>query len=293
MNVKKRLFNNMFLRNMISDLFGRSAGDKEPGGFTPYFQYRIGQYKSDYYLYFPKEPYSIQYKNEIFNKLNEFYDSDITDYLDFHYSTYPDKPGFLKFLRYEIYGRLNRKISPSRRQKLQVAQEWVLEKQQELQSSQQAALQQKIEQEMRDMLPGGRQASPGEVRNISQVLSKKLSDEIEQIMASTKERMQSMADSFVTGTIELHNPNHQDKLIKLFKLIKDIQAPKEFSKAEQLFKRFSDTDIAAILRLHFKDFKTKQPNTIQVNIKKADENIPDKNPKVRKLEEALSDYFYS
>jgi hypothetical protein len=106
---------------------------------------------------------------------------------------------------------------------------------------------------------------------------------MEQIIIDTEERMQSLTDSFVTGNIELNNQNHLDKVVKLFKLLKDVQAPKEFAKAEQLFKRFSDTDIAAILRLHFKDFKNKQPNTIQVNIKKADENIPDKNPKVKKL----------
>lgn len=283
----------MFFRNMISDLFGRSSYSKTPGAFTPYFQYKLDDYQPDYYLYFPKEPYALRYYNEFFNKMNQYIPGHIANYLEFHYSAYPDKQDFLQFLRHEISGRLKQKTNEERRQKLEVAQEWVLEKHQDLQLSQQAALQHKIEQGMRDMLPSDRQASPEEVKNISQALSKQLSDDMEQIMASTKERMQSMADSFVTGTIELHNPNHQDKIIKLLKLIKDVQAPKEFAKAEQLFKRFSDTDIAAILRLHFKDFKTKQPNTIQVNIKKADESIQDKNPKVRKLEEALSDYFYS
>jgi hypothetical protein len=283
----------MFLRNMIADLFGRSADNKKPGGFTPYFQYKIGPYQSDYYLYFPKEPYGIQYRNEIFNKLKEYYDASFADYLEFHFLAYPDKQGFLKFLRYELYGRLNRKTSREWRRKLQVAEEWVLEKQRELQSAQQEVLKKEIEQDVREMMPVGRQASTKEVEEMTHALTKKLSDQMEQIITDTEERMQSLTDCFVTGNIELNNQNHLDKVVKLFKLLKDVQAPKDFAKAEQLFKRFSDTDIAAILRLHFKDFKNKQPNTIQVNIKKADENIPDKNPKVKKLEEALADYFYS
>jgi hypothetical protein len=76
-------------------------------------------------------------------------------------------------------------------------------------------------------------------------------------------------------------------------LLKDVRAPKELARTEQLFKKFSDTDIAAILRLHFKGFN-KQLNSIQkTDIKKADESISGKNPKLKKLEEALSDYFYS
>jgi hypothetical protein len=110
MDVKKRLFSNMFFRNMISDLFGRSADQRKPGGFTPYFQYKIGPYQSDYYLYFPKEPFAIRYKNEIFNKLNEYTGADIANYLEFHYLAYSDKQSFLKFLRYEVYARLNIKL---------------------------------------------------------------------------------------------------------------------------------------------------------------------------------------
>jgi len=38
----------------------------------PYFQYKIGPYQSDYYLYFAKQPYLQVYKNEIFNKMYEY-----------------------------------------------------------------------------------------------------------------------------------------------------------------------------------------------------------------------------
>jgi hypothetical protein len=288
MNVKKRLLSNMFLRNMIADLFGRSGNYKTPGTFIPYFQYKIGIYQSDHFLYFQREPFGLQYYNEFFNKLNEYIPGH-----DFHFSAYSDKQGFLKFLQHEISGRLKQGNGKARSQKLETAQEWVLEKLQELKSVQKAALQQEIKQGVQEMLPAARQANPEEIDNIAQALSQKLSERIEQIMAGTEERMLSITDSFVTGNIDLNNQNHMVKVIKLFKLFKDVQAPAEKARAEQLFRRFSDTDIAAILRLHFADFKSKQPNTIQVNIKKADESIPDKSPKVKKLEAALQDYFYS
>lgn len=292
MDIRKRLFSNMFLRNMIADIFGRTNAQK-PGGFTPYFQYKIGPYHSDYYLYFPKEPYPVRYKNEIFNKLNEYYDADIADYLAFHYKAYPDKQAFLKFLRYELYGRLNRSLNEERRHRLLFVQEWVSEKQGEVQLDVEASLKQEIEQGVRDVLPVAGTDSPIYIENLTSILSEKLTDRIEKIISATEERMLSLTDSFVTANIELNNQNHLDKVVKLFKLLKDVQAPKDYAKAEQLFKRFSDTDIAAILRLHFKDFKNKQLNTIQGNIKKADESIPDKHPKVKKLEEALAEYFYS
>lgn len=142
---------------------------------------------------------------------------------------------------------------------------------------------------MREVLPEGTEVNSQDIEKIVQALASRF----EQMVANTEERLLSLTDSFVTGSIELNNQNHQDRLIKLFKLLKDVRAPKELARTEQLFKKFSDTDIAAILRLHFKGFN-KQLNSIQkTDIKKADESISGKNPKLKKLEEALSDYFYS
>jgi hypothetical protein len=53
----------MILRNMLASV--------------PYFQYKIGPYQPDQYLYFPKEPFALRYKNEIFNKLHEYTGYDI------------------------------------------------------------------------------------------------------------------------------------------------------------------------------------------------------------------------
>jgi hypothetical protein len=283
----------MFFRNMISDLFGRSG--KKSGLFIPYFQYKIGPYQSDYYLYFPKQPYVLLYKNEIFNKLNEYFDSEIADYLEFHYSAYHDKQAFLRFLRYELYGRLNRKSTEQRRQKLQLAQDWVTEKQKELQSIEHDLLQQEIEQDVRAMLPAGRLSDPAEIEKFANALSQKLAARLEKVVSDTEERMLSLTDSFATGKIELNNQNHLDYVIKVFKILKDVQAPKTAGKVpEQLFSKFTDTDIAAILHLHFEPLKSKRLGSIQkIDMKRAEDLIPGKSPKVQELEKVLQAFFYS
>src|ERR1700680_2912479 len=103
---KQKIFSNMFLRNMLADFGERSGYTKTPGNFIPYFQYKIGEYQPDHYLYFPSESFALRYKNEIFNKLNEYTGYDIIKFLEFHYSAYSDKPDFLRFLNYEISQRL-------------------------------------------------------------------------------------------------------------------------------------------------------------------------------------------
>lgn len=293
MDVRKRLFNNMFFRNMISDLFGRAG--RKSGLFIPYFQYKIGPYQADYYLYFPKQPYALLYKNEIFNKLNEYYGSEIADYLEFHFAAYHDKQAFLRFLRYELYGRLNRKSTEGRRQKLQFAQDWVSEKQKEVQSIEHDLLQQEIEKDVLEAMPAGRLANPAEIEKFASSLSQKLTERLEKVMSEMEERMLSLTDSFATGKIELNNQNHLDYVIKVFKILKDVQAPKTPGKVpEQLFSKFTDTDIASILHLHFEPLKSKRLGSIQkIDMKRAEELISNKSPKVQELEKVLQAFFYS
>ena len=100
MNWRKRLFSNMLWRTVLASFGERSGYSKEPGGFVPYFQYRIGPYNSDLYLYFPKEPFPLLYKNEIFNKLEEYTGYDIIKHLQFHYAAYSDSQDFLRFLHF-------------------------------------------------------------------------------------------------------------------------------------------------------------------------------------------------
>ena len=100
MKWKKWLFSNFTVRTFLGAFGERKVTgySRTPGGFVPYFQYKIGPYESDLYLYFPKEPYALRYKNEIFNKINEYTGFDIIRYLEFHYAPYGDKQDFLRFL---------------------------------------------------------------------------------------------------------------------------------------------------------------------------------------------------
>lgn len=283
----------MVLRNMAADIFGRSAYSRTPGNFVPYFQYKIGDYQSDHYLYFPKEPYRHRYYNEFFNKLNEYKGYDIANYLEFHFEAYYDKHDFLRFLRYELTDRLKQKIPQARHQKLQSALEWVTEKQQEVQTRQQTEIKQEIEQGVRKMFISGQPSSPTEVENSVQELSQKLSDYIDKIMTDTEEKLAAITERLPSGRIELNNHNHEEKMIQLLILLQQVQAPAQVLRVDQLFKKFTASDIATILHLHFDAFRENKINTIQRKVGEQFERIKPSQSQIKKLNEALQEFFYS
>lgn len=152
MSWKDTLFSNMFIRNMLADFGGRSASASEDGIVIPYFQYKIGKYQPDHYLYFPKEPTARRYKNEIFNKLQEYEGYDLIRYLEFHFSAYEDKQQFLRFLHFEVAERLKRKPSASRKVKYQVVADWVVTQLNELLAYQRESIREGIKDEVRGVL---------------------------------------------------------------------------------------------------------------------------------------------
>lgn len=289
MGLRRRLQSNMFLRNMMADLFGRSAYSKKPGSFISFFQYKIGHNKpEDYYLYFPSEPYALQYYNEIFNKLFTFKPFDIVSYLEFHYTAYSAKYDFLKFLQYEIADRLKQTGKKVNRPKLESANEWVTEKQQELQKSQQVELRREIEAGVREFFPVGQAMTEKDTGNAIE----KLSERMEKVIANAEEQLSSITGAFVTGKIVLNNQNHEEQVIQVFKMLQTVQAPPQKGKVELLFKKFADIDIAAILRFHFEAYQNQKLNTVQGKVSSANELLRNNNPKVQKLTAALQEFFY-
>lgn len=287
MEWKKKLFSNMFLRNLLADLGKRSAYGKAPGGFTPYFQYKIGSYQPDYYLYFPKSPFALQYQNEVFNKLNEYQGFDITGFLEFHYVAFPGKPDFLRFLHYESSSRFKRVSGQQRRLKLQTVLEWTLEKRQALQTAEPALP--ATEQDLRPLT--GHEANGGSSsESWAQEFVQKLSAHTEAILTRAEERMEAITGVLAAGRIEPNNHNHLEKMIQLLILLQTVQSPGR--RGEQLFKRFSSTDIAAILQLHFSPYKNLKVNTLQRKITEAGEQLKPTNPRVQQLNKALQDFFY-
>ena len=110
-------------------------------------------------------------------------------------------------------------------------------------------------------------------------------------MSSTEEKFGQLTDSFLTGNIELNNHNNLDRLIQLYILLQTIKSPDSVLE-DKLFKRNSSTDLASILHLHFRAFKSKKFNTVQVKITECSDRLKINDPKVQKLVRALNDFFY-
>lgn len=282
MSLRQRLFSNMILRNMISDWVGRSGNNKPPGTFAICFQYKIGPYKPDHYLYFQKEPSSIRYKNDIFNKLYEYSGADISDYLNFHYNLYQNKQDFLKFLKYEVYDRLNLKLSGAWKQKLLLVQYWLQEKEQELAAVQRSQLQQEIEEGMRAIVNDPEVGNPAKADELVNGLSEKLTLLVEKL-----------SEGYATGTIRVTEQKHLHSVIQFLYIFQNLQKSSRNGKGHQrLFNSFSAIDMAAILRLHFADWKEKQQNTIQKEIAAVTKDFDVNSERFKRLDKALQDFFF-
>jgi hypothetical protein len=288
MSLRRKLFSNIFFRNIIAGFGGRSAYNSAPGSFTPYFQYKVEEYQEDYYLYFSREPFATRYINEIFNKLFEYKGYDIIKYLEFHYGAYENKPDSLRFLRYEIYSLRNR-VNHKQALKLQSALAWVDEKQQEYKKEQERRLQEEIQSGVREIVTSQPTISPAEMNNQIKEFSQKLSGHLEEIMNTTEQGIQELTSAFITGNIKLNSLNDENKMIQLFILIMELQA----TGFQKLFNKFSSTDIDSILHLHFEAFKGLKFNTLQKKISWQTEQLHNTNSqKVKNLDAALRDFFY-
>src|SRR3954468_24656170 len=145
MNWKEQLRSNLLLRNMMSDVIGYPVSAAK-NTFIPYFQYKIGAYQRDYYLYFTTLPNSVRYTNDIFNKLYEYDGYEIVQYVEFHYNAFYDKADFIRFLKYEISQRLKLKSAQSLKRKLDAVSVWLIEKQEEEKNLQQREIKSDLEQ---------------------------------------------------------------------------------------------------------------------------------------------------
>lgn len=174
--------------------------------------------------------------------------------------------------------------------------DWLAEKQKEQLTLQQQALETGLGQEVQKIVE--REVSKGntleqlDFESIAKELINILTPQIDVLISNAEEKMEAITAAYVTGSIQLNNHNHLEKVIQLFYIIQNISAPKEIAKGEKLFKQFGAIDIAYLLQ-RFEAFKNKKINTIQGNIKTASDNLNFKNPKVQKLNEALEEFFYT
>jgi hypothetical protein len=288
MSFRDRLFKYIFFRSFFTVVGDRSPYVAKTTEFTAYFKYKIGDFRKDYHLYFPRQPYLQPYKNEIFNKMYEYTGYDLIRYLEFHYQAFDNKADFVRFLQYEVAERIRGNSPKARLLKLKTTADWITEKQKDLND---ATFKEQIEQDIRSTLAG--QVAPGtDTDAVVQSLSEKLAAHLEQIVSDTEDKMASLTESMPAGNIQLNNQNHLEKLIQVFILILSLKAPGEAGIADKLFKRFSHTDLASILHLHFQEFKDKKFNTVQVKITDCADRLKINNLKMQKLNQALEALFY-
>jgi hypothetical protein len=291
MSIRSRLFNFIFFRSMLTSFGNRSPYSANSKVFDGYFQYKIGPYQPDYNLYFAKQPSLQIYKNEIFNKMYEYSGYDLIHYLEFHYEAYDNKADFIRFLHYEVSERLKRYSPKTHKLKLQATSDWLEEKKDEYHAQQEKLLRSQIELDVRSTLDD--QAALGlNIEATVKSLSEKLASRLEQVVLETQDKMTTLTDPFPSGNIELNTHTILDKLVQLFILVLSVKAPGEMASEDKLFKRFSATDLASILHLHFLAFKDKKFNTVQVKITEYGDKLKINNPKVQNLNQALEAFFY-
>jgi len=220
----------------------------------------------------------------------EYAGYDLIRYLEFHYEAYETKTDFTRFLRYEVSERLKQYAPKTHKLKLQTTFDWLGEKQSEHQSQQEKLLRSQIEEDVRSTFAD--QTTPGlEIDATVQSISEKLTSRLEQVVLHTQDKMTSLTDSFPAGNIELNNHNNLERLIQLYILIQAIKSPDSVSE-DKLFKRNTSTDLASILHLHFRAFRDKKFNTVQVKITECSDRLKINDPKVQKLTKALTEFFY-
>lgn len=273
MSIFKKLYDQPFIRFLVN-IFGLESFIRKPDrDFTAYFQYRIESYKPDYFLYFPRPPYRNVYINELFRKLCSYHGYALTQFLEFHYQQYADKTEFLRFLHYEMAIRLKAKTP-----KTKPSVYWEMVETCLLWVEEQKVLPDPVLPVPEKVGANGRDPTSAQL----QVLID------ERISAGVEPRMVELTQSFA-GKINLNNHLHLTKVIQVLLLLKELNAPGK--KPLPLFKNFSTTDMAAILR-QFEELRDKKVNTIQVRIGEANTQLRPDDPKTEKLIKALTDFFY-
>jgi len=281
MKAPRKWMDNNLIRTLLPFIGMRGPSDLHRDDlFIPYFQYKIGSYQSDYYLYFPVQPSKFQYENEIFSKMYEYRGFDLVKYIEFHYDAYPDKEEFVRFLRFEVVRQRrwlrNRRFAfwmrfPAWKANLETTQLWVEAEEKRLAAARLAT-----------PIPVPAPAPVPEMPGEALVAGKE--DLLDRIGGEVSDLLRTYM-----GKVDLYNEHHMTKLIQLLRILRNLKAPGK--KSVPLFKTFSDTDMAAILR-QFILFGDKKTNTLQVKIAEVGKEMNLNDPALEKLARALQDFFF-
>ena len=285
MKFPQKWMNHWFLRSVAGMTGFRNSYDLRAGEtFTPYFQYQIGDYQSDHYLYFKTQPTKGLYTGEVFQKMYEYQGYDLIRYIEFHYEAYEDKQDFLRWLRHETLReqRLMRSYRyffwmrfPKFKARLQTTLAWVEEEEKRLNPGNEGVA-----------VPGANGANTSGADGAYTPGNDGSAWVVDRIDKGVAEVLHAHS-----GKIVLYNQYHAVRLIQFLILLKDAQTGGK-KQPVHLFKSFSDTDMAAVLR-QFEIFGDKKTNTLQVKIGEAKAELDLNDPAVKKLNLALTEFFFS
>jgi len=266
--------------------------------FIPYFQYRIGPYQPDHYLYFSKEPDGFRYRNEIFRKMKEYNGYELIRFVEFHYKAFEDKEVFVQFLRFEAldHQRFLRTLRyffwvPTIRDKSinENLLLWTEEKSRQLEQMAQERLV-AVDEENAAAVTGqqGEAAAGGAMAEKTPENGQPFVTGIDVLTERLEKEFSAILRTF-QGKAELYNELHLTKFIQLLQLLQNLREPGK--KVVPLFKTFSNTDMAAMLR-QLAVFGDKKTNTIEVRIGVVNKATGLNDPAIQKLTKALQDFFF-
>jgi len=298
------LMNKMLLRN-IGLIYGEINNySKQPGHFTPYFQFEVGPYRDDFILYFPKLPNAILYYNSIFLKLWAYKPQDSVKYIESHYNLYPDKNDFLLFLKRELQHRTAQLRKGSNKESISsIGLDWVNEKIARQKDEQKIATYNQfirqdftviVKNELQQVLPPNTSPAQMPLDQLTDAIARNLEAKASAILDNTETKIMELADKYEIGEIQLTNQERAEKLIALFLCLKNLTGkPNRRNKTgEYLFSAMDLNDIANILRLHFIPWKGQKLDSVAKRIYAVNATYKTDDPDLRELSKALQKYFF-
>jgi len=296
--------NKMLLRN-IGLIYGEINNySKQPGHFTPYFQFEVGPYRDDFILYFPKLPNAILYYNSIFLKLWAYKPQDSVKYIESHYNLYPDKNDFLLFLKRELQHRTAQLRKGSNKESISsICLDWVNEKIARQKDEQKIATYNQfirqdftviVKNELQQVLPPNTSPAQMPLDQLTDAIARNLEAKASAILDNTETKIMELADKYEIGEIQLTNQERAEKLIALFLCLKNLTGkPNRRNKTgEYLFSAMDLNDIANILRLHFIPWKGQKLDSVAKRIYAVNATYKTDDPDLRELSKALQKYFF-
>jgi len=295
--------NTMVLRN-AGLIHGELTNySNQPGQFTPYFHYKVGPYREDHNLYFPKLPKAVLYYNSIFLKLWAYNPQDAIKYIEAHYDLYPDKQDFLLFLKRQLQHRMAQLKKGNKLSISSISLDWVNERLAEQTDEQKiVAYNQFIRQdltvivknELQQAFPSNGTIPPPSLDQVANQITQNLEARATAILESTEAKIMQLADKYEIGAIQLTNQEMKEKLIALFLCLRSLTGkPNRRNKmGEPLFSAMDLNDIAQILRLHFLPWKGQKIDSVEKRIYAVNASYKPDDPDFQELTSALQKFFF-